>query len=102
MSDEPPLEPAETEPVETEPVEAFAPEPVTEPVRTRRSGFHPVTVGHLVMGLIFLCVAVLWVVLQAGGIQLDDLRWAIPFPFLVAGAIGLIAAAITARRQGSR
>lgn len=80
-------------------------EPTTQPTvepPTRRRGFHPVTVGHLVMGLIFLCVVVLWIVLQSGGIDLHDLRWAIPFPFLVAGAIGLVAAAITARRQHSR
>jgi hypothetical protein len=67
------------------------------------SGWHPVNVGHLVMGLAFLCCVGAWALVQADVVTGDDIRWLLPIPWLVAGAVGLGVAAFTgARRHGVR
>jgi hypothetical protein len=67
------------------------------------SGRHPVNVGHLVMGLAFLCIVGAWALVQADIVTGDDIRWLLPIPWLVAGAVGLGAVAVSsARRHGVR
>jgi hypothetical protein len=70
---------------------------------TRRSwaaGRHPVNVGHLVMGVALLGLAVIWALLESGAASASDLRWMLPVPWVAAGAVGLVATA--PRLRGSR
>lgn len=55
---------------------------------------HPVNVGHLVMGLVFLCLTAGWALVQTDAVTGSDIRWLLPVPWLVAGAAGV---AVTAR-----
>lgn len=72
-----------------------------DPQPERPSGRHPVNVGHLVMGLVFLCVVGAWALLQTDTVSGHDLRWLLPLPWVVGGAVGLVAAAISGvRRHG--
>ena len=67
------------------------------------SGWHPVSIGHLVMGLAFLGFVGAWALVQTDVVTGDDIRWLLPIPWLVAGAVGLGAVAISgARRHGVR
>lgn len=66
---------------------------------TTPTGFHPVNLTHLVAGLVFLCFAGIWVALAAGWMPVDDLRWALPVPWLLAGSVGLLAAIWSQRRR---
>jgi hypothetical protein len=75
----------------------------TTPDSRIESGRHPVNVGHLVMGLAFLCFVGAWALVQTDVVTGDDIRWLLPLPWLVAGAVGLGAVAISsARRHGVR
>jgi hypothetical protein len=85
--------------------------PPTEPVGTegpapdgdRPSGWHRVNVGHLVMGMAFLCFVGAWALVQADVVTGDEIRWLLPIPWLVAGAVGLVTVAVSsARRHGVR
>ncbi|MFI5626622.1 hypothetical protein ACIA03_24400 [Nocardioides sp. NPDC051685] len=61
----------------------------------RRTGRHPVNIGHLVMGLVFLVFVVVWALIVTGTVHIDtveDLRWLLPLPWIVGGSIGLLAA----------
>jgi hypothetical protein len=62
------------------------------------SGRHPVSVGHLVMGIAFLGLTAIWLLLETDAIGSDDLRWLLPLPWLAAGVAGLLAVALTGRR----
>ena len=68
-------------------------------VETDTSGRHPVSVGHLVMGVAFLGLATIWLLLESDTIGTDDLRWFLPLPWLAAGLAGLLAVALTGRRS---
>lgn len=69
----------------------------------RRSGWHPVNVGQLVMSLLFACAIAGWALAEAGVVSGDDIRWLLPLPWLIAGAVGLAAAGLSgARRHGVR
>lgn len=68
-------------------------------VETDQSGRHPVSVGHLVMGVAFLGLATIWLLLETDTIGTDDLRWFLPLPWLAAGLAGLLAVALTGRRS---
>jgi hypothetical protein len=61
--------------------------------RTFRAGLHPVNVGHLVLGVAFVGLTVIWALFVSGTVQGHDLRWLLPIPWVAAGAAGLIAAA---------
>lgn len=63
------------------------------------SGRHPVNIGHLVMGVIFLGVVSIWGLVQAQVASTDDLRWLIPLPWVIAGAAGLLVIAFSGRRR---
>ena len=66
---------------------------------TRTSGFHPVSVGHLVMGVAFAGILVIWALYVTGTTDSDDLRWLVPLPWLGAGVAGLIALVLAPRRR---
>jgi len=68
--------------------------------QTFRSGRHPVNVGHLVMGVALLGLAVIWALLESDVASASDLRWLLPVPWVVAGAAGLVATA--PRLRGAR
>jgi hypothetical protein len=76
------------------------PNPYTE-VETDQSGRHPVSVGHLVMGVAFLGLATVWLLFETEVVGRDDLRWFLPLPWLAAGLAGLLAVALTGRRSQS-
>lgn len=69
----------------------------------RRTGSHPVNVGHLVMGLVFLAIVGAWALIQTDTVSGSDIRWLLPLPWVIGGAIGLIATAVSGvRRHGVR
>lgn len=67
------------------------------------SGFHAVNVGHLVMGVAFLGLTVVWIlVVAADAVDIDDHGWIMGVPWLFAGAVGLAATALrNITRRGS-
>lgn len=65
----------------------------------RPSGRHPVNTGHLVMGTAFVGLVIVWALLISDTVQLDNARWILPLPWLVAGALGLLAAVLRGPRQ---
>jgi hypothetical protein len=60
---------------------------------------HPVRVAHLVMGLLFTVFVVVWALVETDVVDHRGLRWLVPVPFLVAGAIGLGVTALGSRRR---
>lgn len=54
---------------------------------------HPLNVSYLVVGLVFLGVAVSWALRQAGVIDLGEVRWLLPATLVAAGLIGVVAMA---------
>ena len=75
------------------------PLPMSEMRDTLESGRHPVNVGHLVMGIAFLGLAVVWSLIANDVVEGRDVRWLMPVPWVLAGAGGLVAAALTTRRR---
>jgi hypothetical protein len=72
----------------------------TDAARTLRSGLHPVNVGHLVMGVAFVGLAIIWALIESGTAPASDLHWMLPVPWVAAGIAGLVATA--PRLRGSR
>lgn len=73
---------------------------VGEETRTeRRSGVHDLNIAHLVMGLAFLGIALVWLLGEAGLVGEAELRLLLPAPFLLAGGLGLAAAVLAGRRR---
>jgi hypothetical protein len=72
-------------------------EPVPAP-----SPWHPVNIGHLVMGVAFVGLALVWLLVASDAVDLADARWLLPAPWLAAGAAGLLAAAFRGRPGGRR
>jgi len=62
------------------------------------SGRHPVNVGHLVMGVALLGLVAIWALITGDVVEGDDVRWLLPTPWVIAGAAGLIALAVTGHR----
>ncbi|GEP36663.1 hypothetical protein NPS01_03260 [Nocardioides psychrotolerans] len=71
------------------------PAPAPEP----ESGRHPVNVGHLVMGIAFVGLAFVWALVQYDVVEGRDIRWLLPVPWVLAGAAGLAASAVTGTRR---
>ena len=67
--------------------------------RSFRAGLHPVNVGHLVMGVAFAGLVIIWALFISDAVDGHDLRWLLPIPWVAAGAAGLIATA--PRMRGS-
>lgn len=68
-------------------------EPMTGPLDapTKPSGFHPVNVTQLVLGVAFAGMVLVWALVQGDVVATDELRWLMPIPWLAAGAAGLAA-----------
>ena len=66
------------------------------------SGWHPVQVTHLIFGVVFLAFAGIWALLKADITQIEDLRWLLSVPWLLAGAAGLMASAVGRRARAER
>jgi hypothetical protein len=60
---------------------------------------HPVNVGHLVMGIAFAGMVLVWALVAGDVVDDGDIRWLLPIPWVGAGAAGLVAMAIAARRR---
>lgn len=77
----------------------------TEPERPREapasgrrpSGWHAVNTGHLVMGVAFLGLVVVWALVTSDTVELTDRGWIMGLPWLVAGATGLLATVLRRR-----
>ena len=69
-------------------------------MNTHESARHPVNVGHLVMGLVFLGLLAVWALVEGDLVTGDDVRWLLPIPWVTAGVIGLAAFALR-RRPGA-
>jgi hypothetical protein len=68
--------------------------------RSWAAGRHPVSTGHLVMGVALLGLAVIWAFIESGVASASDLRWMLPVPWVAAGVVGLVATA--PRLRGTR
>ena len=63
------------------------------------SGLHPVNIGHLVMGVAFAGLVLVWALSRATWSRPTELRWLLPIPWLAAGAAGLAATVWPSRRH---
>jgi hypothetical protein len=63
------------------------------------SGRHPVNIGHLVMGLAFAGLVVIWALIEADVIADRDIRWLLPIPWVLAGTAGLLAVTLGNRSR---
>ena len=75
-------------------------EPMVGPLDApeKPSGFHPVNVGHLVMGVAFAGMVLVWALVQGDVVETSELNWLMPIPWLAAGAAGLAATVWGSRR----
>ena len=62
-------------------------------------GRHPVNIGHLVMGLAFAGLVVIWALIEGDVIADRDIRWLLPIPWVLAGTAGLLAVTLGNRRR---
>ena len=67
----------------------------------RVSGRHPISIGHLVMGIAFLGIVVVWALIEADAVSGDDIRWLLPVPWVLAGLAGLIATTRRGRHEAT-
>ncbi|HET8716805.1 MAG TPA: hypothetical protein VFM50_03555 [Nocardioidaceae bacterium] len=63
---------------------------------------HPLNVSYLVIGLVFLGLAGSWALRESGVIDLGTAQWLLPATLVAAGAVGLIAFAVSVARGRSR
>ena len=63
---------------------------------SKRSGRHPLNIGHFVMGIAFIGIVVIWILIRSDAVTGDDIRWLLPVPWVLAGVAGLLA---TTRRK---
>ena len=66
---------------------------------SRLGGRHPVSIGHLVMGLAFAGLVVIWALIEGDVIADSDIRWLLPIPWVLAGTAGLLAVTLGNRRR---
>jgi len=66
------------------------------------TGWHPVNVGHLVMGTALVGLFTVWALISSDALDLGDAHWLLPLPWLLAGVVGLAATVLrnTRRRTG--
>lgn len=60
---------------------------------------HPLNVGHLVMGIAFAGMVLVWALVAGDVVDDSDIRWLLPIPWVGAGAAGLVAMAVAAKRR---
>jgi hypothetical protein len=61
------------------------------PYEEDTGGRHPLSVAHLVAGLVFLGIATSWLLRETGVVDSEATGWFLPLTLVVAGAIGLLA-----------
>jgi hypothetical protein len=61
---------------------------------------HPLNVGYLVVGLVFLGIAGSWALHASGAVDTPDARWLVPAVLLFAGTVGLVAFAAKGISRG--
>lgn len=66
---------------------------------TPAGGRHPVNIGHLVMGLAFTGLLVIWALVASDTVTNEDIRWLLPLPWLLGGGIGLVAVVLSQTRN---
>ncbi|MFT4083874.1 MAG: hypothetical protein QM638_14925 [Nocardioides sp.] len=66
---------------------------------SRSRGGHRVNIGHLVMGVVFLVFAVDWILIDTDTVTGSDVHWLLPIPWVIGGAVGLLAAAVASSRR---
>ena len=76
-------------------------EPMVGPLDApdKPSGFHPVNIGQLVMGVAFAGMVLVWALVEGDVVDTSELRWLLPIPWLAAGAGGLAATVWPGRRS---
>ena len=65
----------------------------------RRTGWHQVNTGHLVMGTAFVGLVGAWGLLISDTVAMEDHGWVLGLPWLVAGAVGLLATVLRGPRR---
>ena len=75
-------------------------EPMTGPLDApdKPSGRHPVNITHLVMGVAFAGMLLVWALVTGDVVSAEDDRWLWPIPWLAAGAVGLAATILPSRK----
>jgi hypothetical protein len=73
--------------------------PEERPAGERRSGRHRVNTGHLVMGVAFTGLLVVWALATSDTVQIEENGWIMGLPWLAAGAAGLIASVLRGRHH---
>jgi hypothetical protein len=68
-----------------------SPGPSQPPFEDDSGGRHPLSVAHLVAGLVFLGIAVSWLLRETGIVEAEATGWFLPLTLVVAGAVGLVA-----------
>ena len=71
----------------------------TAPEAAHESGRHPVNVAHLVMGVAFLGLTLVWALIASDAVEGNDIRWLMPIPWVAAGAAGVLASILPSRRH---
>ena len=61
---------------------------------------HPLHVGYLVVGLVFLGIVGSWALHTSGAVDTGDARWLVPAVLLFAGTVGLVAFAAKGISRG--
>ena len=73
--------------------------PLDAPVRAGRgSGWHPVNITQLVMGVAFAGILLVWALFTGDVVNEGDYHWLLPIPWLAAGAVGLAASVLASRK----
>jgi len=62
-------------------------------------GRHPLSVGPLVMGIALIGLVAVWALVKGDVVTGDAVRFLLPLPWVLAGAGGLAASMLTARRR---
>jgi hypothetical protein len=63
---------------------------------------HPVEIGPLVFGLVFLGVVAAWGLFELGVVTAADTAWILPIVLIGAGALGVVLALTKPRRTEAR
>jgi cytochrome bd-type quinol oxidase subunit 1 len=59
----------------------------------------PVNISHLVMGVAFAGLTVVWALVAYEVVEGDDIRWLLPVPWVLAGLAGLAGLVARDRRR---
>ncbi|WP_148614150.1 hypothetical protein [Nocardioides rubriscoriae] len=66
---------------------------------TAPSGRHPVSIAHLVMGVAFAGLVVVWALITTDAVTGDHVRWLLPVPWVLGGVAGLVGLVASDRRH---